>query len=126
MKNRKIYRSSSRFVPEDKYSPSTYLRLCHRCLFLNESSRYIEKCVRCESSFAEFSSSKDANYKNFDINEEDPVHEAIADFESEAIKGGEIEAEEQLEQEEEEEDLDREERARKKRATPISGLSVLW
>ena len=126
MKKRKSQHSPSRFVPEDKYSPSTYLRLCHRCLFLNESGQYIEKCTRCESSFAEFSSNPKADYKNLDFEETDPIHEAIADFESERVRGGENWAQEPSVESDEDDDVEGEQSIRKKRGTPISGLSVFW
>jgi hypothetical protein len=129
MKKRKSHRSQSRFVAEDKYSPSTYLRLCHRCLFLNEGSKDIEKCSRCESHFAEFSSTNPAEYKNVDFgSEEDPIQEAIVDFEAETVKGAEDESSEASSTKDSDEDDESEEgqREQKKRGTPISGLSVLW
>jgi len=125
MKKRKNHRSQSRFVAEDKYSPSTYLRLCHRCLFLNEGSKYIEKCARCDSHFAEFSSTNSEDYKNIDFgSEEDPIQESIVDFEAETVKGAEDTASEQDSGEDEE--SEGEQREQRKRGTPISGLSVLW
>lgn len=126
MKKRKNLRPNSRFLSEDKYSPSTYLRLCHRCLFLNESSRYIEKCVRCESDFAEFSSTKTADYKEMDFNTENPVHEAIADFESEHAQRTPRSVRSDDEPEDAQEDSEQEEKPQKRKGTPISGLSVLW
>lgn len=125
MKKRKSHRLAPRFLVEDKYSPSTYLRLCHRCLFLNEGSKYIEKCSRCESQFAEFSSTGKSDYKKIDFeHEEDPIHEAITDFDTDPISSEEGSV--SVDSEEHDDDSDEEEKEQKKRAYPISGLSVLW
>ena len=37
--------------------PETFFRLCHHCLFLNESESEIQRCIQCEKDFV--SSDKD-------------------------------------------------------------------
>lgn len=126
MKRRKKSRHTAlKFLVKDNYSPDTYLRLCHRCLFLNEDSKYIEKCSRCESQFMEFVGDNNTKYKEEEFeSEEDPIQEALADFEAERVKDGE-----DLEggaKEDSSEDSDSEGQNRRNRLRPISGLSVLW
>lgn len=46
-------------VPRD--FPETFFRLCHHCLFLNESEREIQQCQKCEQRF---SSPEDEIFEN--------------------------------------------------------------
>jgi hypothetical protein len=126
MKRKKKSRHATlKFLVEDNYIPDTYLRLCHRCLFLNEDSKYIEKCSRCESQFLELSSDDTFSYKNDSLStEEDPIQEALADFEAERVKDGEDL--EEAEKDNSSDESDSEGQTRRHRLRPISGLSVLW
>ena len=37
--------------PVKRDVPETFFRLCHHCLFLNESPREVEHCIRCDKEF---------------------------------------------------------------------------
>ena len=38
--------------PPKRDLPEVFLRLCHYCLYLNESDKEIEQCERCEKCFS--------------------------------------------------------------------------
>ena len=125
MKRLKSRHSGLRFVVEDKSSPNTYLRLCHRCLFLNESSQNILKCSRCESVFNSASAVEVDKDLNLEMgSDEDPIQEAIADFESEKASGSDDRRSPNSEEAADGHDSD--EDGTESRVRPISGLSVLW
>lgn len=125
MKTKKKHHSRLRAPVDDRYGASMYLRLCHRCLYLNEGSQHIEKCQKCESRFTVSPSFE----KNFDPssdfpNDEDPIQEALNDFESEKNEGNFQSSSES--QDEPSDDSDTDEDNRNHPSQPISGLSVLW
>ena len=100
-----------------------HLRLCHRCLYLNEGSKHIEKCYKCESQFTVTPAVENNLDPAADSSpEEDPIQEALTDFDSERVKG---EEETQPKVQEDKQD-DSEEEGQTQQGYPISGLSVLW
>lgn len=121
MKKKKKHPSTSRVPIEDRVGTSMYLRLCHRCLFLNEGSKHIDKCHKCESRFSEAPGfEKNFNPDAEDHDEGNSIQEALRDFDAEK------KVEESDQEEDSEEDEESEEKKRDYQVQPISGLSVLW
>lgn len=51
MKQGRQNRKSLSLGPIERDVPETFFRLCHHCLFLNESEEEISRCLRCEKGF---------------------------------------------------------------------------
>jgi len=126
MRKKKKHPSVRRRSIEDRLSPSMHLRLCHRCLYLNEGSKFIDKCQKCESRFTEAPAfEKDFNPDAEFQNQENPIQEALTDFDSEHASDEANENTKETSAEQEDETEQDEDRTRKG-MRPISGLSVLW
>jgi hypothetical protein len=124
MRKKKKHLSSQRRSIDDRVGPSMFLRLCHRCLYLNEGTQSIDKCHKCESRFSEVRGfEKDFNPSADFDSQEHPIQEILNDFDSEQSGTAEKHAEEDSD---ESDGISEQEKETRKRSRPISGLSVLW
>ena len=97
-----------------------HLRLCHRCFCLNESSKPILKCIQCERSFLITPSELKADDELRASIEDDPVEQALEDFETDSKPVDAKDLDDELDDDEEEAE------SNKKKAMALSGLSVRW
>ncbi|NBT58270.1 hypothetical protein EBT16_05750 [bacterium] len=92
---------AARFGPVKGDAPETFFRLCHHCLFLNESEFEITKCQKCELKFTP------VNKEGFPLVSEEQVFDQVME-------------------EDEEENEEPQETAPPRKKSSLTGLNVKW
>jgi len=87
MRQGRQQKSSLHYGPIKRDPPDIFLRLCHHCLYLNESEAEIEQCGRCEKWFGpkqfinSYQFKEESNRELLDPSEEQILDQLEEDFE---------------------------------------------